>query len=59
MKNYSKEQALRIMVDAAENYDKMLKDKHFLIIYLENTKIKTVQVGFRIGKNIDFSVSLY
>lgn len=47
MKKYSKEQALKIMTSVSENYDKKLKDKHFLIVYQENINVRTVQVGFR------------
>ncbi|MBD5525963.1 MAG: hypothetical protein HDR04_16395 [Lachnospiraceae bacterium] len=47
MKNYSKEQALKIMTSVSEDFDKKIKDKHFLIVYQENVNIRTVQVGFR------------
>ncbi|MDE7445020.1 MAG: hypothetical protein K2N15_04840 [Lachnospiraceae bacterium] len=47
MKNYSKEQALKIMTSVLENYDKKLKNKIFLIVYQEDINIRTVQVGFR------------
>ncbi|MDE7131996.1 MAG: hypothetical protein K2O65_09400 [Lachnospiraceae bacterium] len=47
MKNYSKEQALKIMTSVSEDFDKKLKDKHFLIVYQENVNVRTVQVGFR------------
>lgn len=59
MKNYSKEQALKIMTSVSENYDKKLKDKLFLIVYQEDINIRTVQVGFRTGKSVDFPVTLY
>ncbi|MBD5519895.1 MAG: hypothetical protein HDR03_01480 [Lachnospiraceae bacterium] len=47
MKNYSKEQVLKIMTSVSEKYEEKLKDKHFLIVYQENINIRTVQVGFR------------
>ncbi|MBD5513638.1 MAG: hypothetical protein HDR06_03030 [Lachnospiraceae bacterium] len=47
MKNYSKEQALKIMTSVSEDFEKKIKDKHFLIVYQENVNIRTVQVGFR------------
>lgn len=47
MKNYSKEQVLKIMTSVSEKYDKKLKDQHFLIFYQENLNFRTVQVGFR------------
>ena len=42
MAKYNKRDALQIIVSAAK-----LKDKHFLIVYQENGKAKTVCVGFR------------
>lgn len=47
MRKYSKEQTLKIIIDVSENYDKNLKNKHFLIIYQKNENVKTTQVGFR------------
>lgn len=47
MKNYSKEQVLKIMTGVSEKYEEKLKDKHFLLVYQENINIRTVQVGFR------------
>lgn len=46
-KNISGKEALKIIVDAAKNYDLKLKDKHFLIVYQEENQIKTACVGFR------------
>ncbi|MDE6747999.1 MAG: hypothetical protein K2K21_02890 [Lachnospiraceae bacterium] len=47
MKNYGKEQALKIITSVSKDFDKKLKDKHFLIVYQENVNVRTVQVGFR------------
>ena len=47
MAKYDKKKALKIIVDAAKEYNEKLRDNHFLIIYQENGKIKTVCVGFR------------
>lgn len=47
MAKYSKKAALQIIVDAAKKFDKKLNDKHFLIIYQESGKTKSVCVGFR------------
>lgn len=47
MKNYNKEDALKIIINAAIEYEERLRDNHFLIIYSQNNKISAVQVGFR------------
>ncbi len=47
MAKYDKKAALKIMVEAAKNYEEKLNDKHFLIVYREGNDIKTVNVGFR------------
>lgn len=44
---YDKKKAIDVIVNAAENYKKYLQDKVFLVTYIENTVVKTVQVGFR------------
>ena len=44
---YDKNQAINIIVNAAENYKKYLQDKVFLIVYKEKGINKTVQVEFR------------
>ena len=44
---YDKKKAIDVIVNAAENYKKYLQDKVFLVIYIENTVVKTVQVEFR------------
>jgi len=46
-KNISGGEALKIIVEAAKNYDIKLNDKHFLIVYQEGSQIKTACVGFR------------
>ncbi len=47
MVKYDKKAALKIMVEAAKQYEEKLNDKHFLIVYREGEDIKTVNVGFR------------
>ena len=47
MKNYNKEDALKIIIDVAIEYEERLRDNHFLIIYSQNNRINAVQVGFR------------
>lgn len=47
MKNYSKEEALKIIISAAKEYDKKLNDKHFMIVYQVGKTVKTAEVGFR------------
>lgn len=44
---YDKNKAINIIVNAAENYNKYLLDKVFLIVYQEKGNVKTVQVEFR------------
>lgn len=44
---YDKKKAIDVIVNAAENYKKYLQDKVFLVIYIENAVVKTVQVEFR------------
>ncbi|MBQ8278232.1 MAG: hypothetical protein IJZ23_00145 [Roseburia sp.] len=58
-KNISGSEALKIIVEAAKNYDIKLNDKHFLIVYQEGSQIKTSCVGFRYGKKADMPVTLY
>ena len=47
MAKYDKKKALRIIVNAAKEYDVKLNNKHFLIVYQEGRKTETVCVGFR------------
>ena len=47
MAKYDKKAALKIMIEAAKQYEEKLNDKHFLIVYREGKYIKTVDVGFR------------
>ncbi|GEM_PF-4133009 len=47
MKKYTIQEALKIIIDASEEYEKKLNDKHFLIIYQTGKEIKTTEVGFR------------
>lgn len=46
-KNMSSKEALKIIAEAAKNYDVKLKDKHFLVVYQDGSYIKTACVGFR------------
>lgn len=47
MGKYDKKGALRIIVNAAKEYEAKLNDRHFLIVYEEKDEIKKVCVGFR------------
>lgn len=47
MAKYDKKAALKIIIDAARQYEDKLNDRHFLIIYRERKDIKAVSVGFR------------
>ncbi len=47
MVKYDKKSALRIIINAAKEYDEKLNDKHFLIVYQDNGSTKAVCVGFR------------
>ena len=42
-----KKNTLRIVIEAAKNYEKYLNDKHFLIIYQQGKVQKSVTIGFR------------
>lgn len=46
-KNISSREAVKIIVEAAKQYDKKLKDRHFYIIYQKIGQIRTACVGFR------------
>ena len=47
MKNQSKEEALSIIINAAQKYDEKLKDRHFLIVFCDDNQIYNCIVGFR------------
>lgn len=47
MAKYDKKAALKIIVEAAKQYEEKLNEKHFLIVYREGNDTKTVKVGFR------------
>lgn len=47
MAKYDKKAALKIIVEAAREYEEKLNDRHFLIIYREGNDTKTASVGFR------------
>lgn len=42
-----KKAAIKVVIEAAKNYEKYLKDKHFLIIYQQGKNIQSVHIGFR------------
>ena len=42
MKNYNKEDALKIIIDVAIEYEERLRNNHFLIIYSQDNKISAV-----------------
>ena len=47
MKNYSKDEALSIIVKAAQKYNEKLKDKHFMIVFCDDKDTYSCTVGFR------------
>ena len=47
MKKYTKDEALKIIIAAAKEYDKKLNDKHFMIVYQVGKTVKMAEVGFR------------
>ena len=47
MAKYDKKAALKIIIDAASQYEEKLNNRLFLIVYQEGGKTKTVCVGFR------------
>lgn len=47
MKNYDAKSALPVILQAARDYDKKLRDRHFLIIYRKKTGVGSSCVGFR------------
>lgn len=47
MAKYKKEEALKIILEAAKNYEEKLRGKYFIIFYQENNIVKYVEVGFR------------
>ena len=47
MAKYDKKTALQIIVNAAKEYELKLNNKHFLIVYQEESETKNVCVGFR------------
>lgn len=46
-KNVDIKAAIKIVTDAAKQYDGRLKDRHFMVVYQEALETKTVQFGFR------------
>lgn len=47
MKNYSKDEALSIIIKAAHSYDDKLKDRHFMIVFCDDNDTYSCTVGFR------------
>lgn len=47
MKNLSKQQAIKVIINSAQNYDTTLNGKHFLILYNTVRGIEYVKIGFR------------
>lgn len=47
MKNHDAKSALPLILQAAKDYDKKLKDRHFFIVYRKKAKIESCCVGFR------------
>lgn len=46
MKNYDEKQPLSVILEAVKEYNDLLKDKHFLVVYRKDRKILTCCVGF-------------
>ena len=42
-----KKKALQIIVKAAEDYEKYLNNKHFLVVFQRGRKKDYIQIGFR------------
>ena len=47
MKNYTKQEVLKIILSVAKEYDEKINDKHFKIIYQKGKDKEEVIVGFR------------
>ena len=47
MAKYKKQEALKIILNAAKCYEKNLRRMHFIIFYQDNKNLKSVEVGFR------------
>ena len=46
-KNVDIKAAIKIVTEAAREYEERLNDRHFMVVYQEGTETKTVQFGFR------------
>ncbi|MBR3784928.1 MAG: hypothetical protein IKJ77_00765 [Firmicutes bacterium] len=46
-KNVDIKTAIKIVTEAAREYEERLNDRHFMVVYQEGTETKTVQFGFR------------
>ena len=46
-KNVDIKTAIKIVTEAAAQYEKRLNDRHFMVVYQENLETKIVQFGFR------------
>lgn len=46
-KNVDIKTAIKIVTEAAREYEERLNDRHFMVVYQEGAETKTVQFGFR------------
>lgn len=46
-KNVDIKTTIKIVTEAAKEYEERLNDRHFMVVYQEGTETKTVQFGFR------------
>ena len=46
-KNVDIKTAIKIVTEAAKEYEERLNDRHFMVVYQEGTETKTIQFGFR------------
>ena len=46
-KNVDIKTAIKIVTEAAKEYEERLNDRHFMVVYQEGAETKTVQFGFR------------
>lgn len=47
VKNYSKNEAIRIITTAAQEYEALMRDKQFLIAYQDGSNVRYSLVGFQ------------
>ena len=46
-KNVDIKTAIKIVTEAAREYEERLNDRHFMVVYQEGAETKSVQFGFR------------